>query len=589
MVQRAITNIKNVLVQQQSEIMTVAGMLLVVGLITKVFGLAFTAISVRYLGADALDSFLFAGTVPELISQIVLFGAISASVLPVLAKAQEEKGEYRFLRVFNTLVNLSLIVFTLIALFLALTAEVSMPWLLQNIIRPRNEISPEQIPELVSMLRWLLVPQVVLGVSAFMSTALNLHERFLVPQLAPLFYNLGRILAIFLLIPILGQTPWVLVWGTLIGAALHLLIQLPLLRHLNIRFLPVLDLRDYYVRRIGTIAGPRVLSISVEQIAQAADKFIAFGLIGNSLSLYQLAISLVSIPLSLIGSSFATASFPSIAKALNKNNRILATEIFLKVLNQILFFSIPAAILLLVLRVPIARLTYGVVGGGINFLQTYTVAWVILFFAPGLILETLRTFLYRTFYAAHDTVRPLFMSMLVLVGGVVTGVLFTNYFSHFNSFDLQALTFNPEFFLTRADGVAAVAGLALSSTLVFSVESFLLIIWLNRTYLRASWFSLFWPIFKKLLAGLVMLAALYWIYKIWAGLESTEKTIYLVILTFTTTAAALMIYVGMSAALAIDEVSIYVRFLVKYPNRRFLRSLFGRFLRFNPIPKDITT
>lgn len=583
MVKRAISNIRNVLLQKQTEIMSIAAMLMIIGLITKVFGLLFNSVVAGYIGKDAYSLFVFANNIPEFISQVILLGAISASVLPLLAKVLAEKGEYRFIRVFNTLVNGSILLFTLLGVFIAVTAEFTIPWLITNVIQPETPIPAAQLPELVSMLRVLLIPQIILGVSVYVTTALNLYDRFLVPQLAPLLYNLGRIVGVFIFLPMLGQSPWVLVWGTFLGAILHLLIQLPVLAHIKVGYAPVFDFKDYYVRRIVKVATPRMLSLSVEELAKMFDKFIAFGLVQGSLALYNLAVSVISIPLSLVGSSFATASFPTLSRAFANNDRIMATQIFMKILNQILFFSIPAAILILVLRVPISRMTFGIVGNEIGFLETYTIAWTILFFAPGIAFESLRIFLYRTFYAAHDTVRPLYISILTLVLGVVTGILFTNYLSHFNSFSLGSLTLNLGYFFNREPGAAAVGGLALSSTVVFTLEAIILIIWLNRRYLKARWRELFWPLAKKAVAGLIMLVSSYLIYKIWASLESTEKTVYLLILSGTTTAAALMIYIGVSGLLKIEEVGVYLKFFSKYPNFGALKDLLRRFTRFNPI------
>jgi peptidoglycan biosynthesis protein MviN/MurJ (putative lipid II flippase) len=458
-----------------------------------------------------------------------------------------------------------------------------MPWFVDVIIKPKEAVSAKQMEEIIQMLRVLMIPQVVLGISVYLSTLLNIYERFLVPQLAPLFYNLGRIAALYVLIPILGQSPWVLVWGTVLGAVAHLLIQLPVVKHLSIKYLPVIDLKDYYVHHLATVAAPRVVAISVEQIGVTVDKFIAFGLVNSALALYNLAIQVVSVPLSLIGSAFATATYPALSKAFNSNDRILASQIFIRIVNQILFFAIPSAILLLVMRVPIARLAYGIFGNQIGFTQTYTIAWVILFFAPGIVFESLRTFIYRTFYAAHDTVRPLIMAIVVLIAGAATGILFSNYLSHFDTFAIQDITFNLSYFWTKESGVAAVGGLALSSTVVFTIEAFIMIYWLNKKYFQAP-FADFWkPILRKLIAGFFMLICSYFIYKIWGGLESTEKTIYLLILTITTTASALMVYLGVSWLLRIEEVKVYIKFLSKYPNLNLIK----KFRNFDPIPNEV--
>jgi len=586
MVQRAISNIRNALVAQQTEIMSVAAMLMGISIITKVFGLIYNAIAAGYLGLKPYSLFTFASNIPELITQIVLLGSISASVLPILSTILQKKGKERFLRVFNTLVNISLISYLFVTIFIIIFAPFIVNGLIA-IIKPQTPLSASDISEITNMLRLLTVPQVILGISVYLTTVLNLFERFLAPQLAPLFYNVGRITAVFLLIPILGKSPWVLVWGTLIGSVCHLFIQLIVVGHIGVFYKPIIDIRDRFVRKVGVTALPRILSLSVDQIANTIDEFIAFGLIGNSLAIYNLGVTLISVPLSVIGSSFATASFPTLAKAFVNNDRIVASQIFIKIINQILFFSIISSILLLVLRVPYARLAVGIFGKEIKFQETYTIAWVVLFFAPGIAFESLRGLLYRTFFAAHDTIRPLFSSVIVLIAGGITGLLFTNYLSHFNQLSLSSIYFDFSFFFTRAKGIDGVGGLALSSTLVFTIEAILLIYWLNRKYLQATAAEYFLPITKKLLAGTITLICTYLIYKIWASLEMTEHTVYLIILTFTTSASALMIYLGFCGLFRVDEVKVYLKFLSKHPNKGSLMSLLKRYKAFNPIPEKI--
>jgi len=578
MVRKTLTSITNVLTKKQTEIMSIATMLMVVGLITKFFGFLFSAVSVGYLGTGPYQSYSLAANLPELITQVLLIGSLSASILPVLSQVLTEKGQQHFMRVFSTLVNVSLIVFSVAAALIAIFAPHVLPWFIEVIIKPETPPSAAEIADIANMMRLLLIPQVILGISIYFSTALNLYDRFLVPQLAPLFYNFGRILSIYIFIPVLGQSPWVLVWGNLLGAIIHLLIQLPLVWHLGIKILPVIQIRDFYIKKLAVLTVPRLLAISVEEIGRSIDRFIAFGLVGQSLALYNLSILIISIPLSLFGTSFATASFPTLSKAFNQHNRVLAGQVFIKILNQILFFSIPVSALLFILRLPISRLAYGIFGNQIGFLETYTIAWTILFFAPGLIFESTRSFLYRTFYATHDTVRPLVISLVVLALGAVSGVLFTNYLSHFNTFAINGLTFDLSFFGSRENGVSAVAGLALSSSLVFTLEALILILWINSKYLHLKLRDYVIPIGKKLIAAAAMIFVCWGIYRIWGDLSINERTLYLIILSATTSIAAIMIYFAACWFLKVEEVNVYMKFFLKYPNKQMIK----KFVRFNP-------
>ena len=75
------------------------------------------------------------------------------------------------------------------------------------------------------LLRTLLPTVVVFGLSGLVMGILNAHQRFWLPAIAPAMYSLGQIGGVLLLPPEWGIHR--LAIGALIGALLHLLVQLP--------------------------------------------------------------------------------------------------------------------------------------------------------------------------------------------------------------------------------------------------------------------------------------------------------------------------------------------------------------------------
>jgi len=434
---------------------------------------------------------------------------------------------------------------------------------LENLVRPVTPPTPEEIDEIVMMLRVLMIPQVILGISTFVSSALNVMQRFVVPQLAPLFYNFGRITAIFVFIPFLGRSPWVLVWGTILGSLAHLLIQIPLTRHLNIKYMPVLDLQDKYFRSMIKLGLPRILGLSAEEIAIGVDRVIAYSLIDYSLTAYELAIRLIVIPMSLFGLTFSIASFPALSRAYIQKNDELFSSIFIRILNQIFFMALPVTVMLLVLRLPITRLFYGILGSNFTWDDTRKVAWVVMFFAVGLTFESIRSFLYKTFYAIHDSRTPLFAAIFVVVGGIVTGILFTNYFSHFDELSVAHLTFNVDYFFDRSNGKAAVGGLALSSSLIYTIESISLMFILNKKYLKLSVYKFVGPLLLKSAIASATAVLAYFLYTLYNDILDTTKTSQIILLTSTTVFASASFYLWLSFLLNVREVEMIEKLVAK--------------------------
>lgn len=568
---RSFKRAKLVVTREDNNILNAAFVLMLIVLVTKFTGLIFNSLSIGFVGADAYNEFVFASNIPEVISASILLGAISAAVIPTLVRAKEEGGKGSFLLVLNTLINVSLIFFAIVAILIAIFAGDFMNWLLDHILKPEEPPTVEQFDRIVLMLRVLLIPQVILGISTYISSSLNVYQRFIVPQLAPLFYNFGRIFALLVLVPLYGRNPWVLVWGTIVGALFHLVVQIPLARILEIRYIPVINIANKYIRNVANIALPRVLGLSAEQFAIGIDRIIAFGLIGNSLAAYELAVRLVAIPMALFGMTFSTASFPLITKAYIQGEKELFKDTFLKVMNQILFLSFPITIVLIVLRLPITRLFYGMFGNSLTWDETRMVAWVVMFFAIGLTFEALRSLVFKTYYAVNNSIIPLISAVFVVAGGIVTGIAFTNYFSHFDELSLFNLKFDSNYFVTRESGKAGVGGLALSASLVYSTEFFALILVLNYRYLKIRFGELVGPIFKKLFVSTLTAILAYMLYTLYNDILDTSKTWQIFMLTTSTVLAALLFYLWMSFLLKVKEVmlirKLYEKLVLRYARR----------------------
>lgn len=564
MVKKTISSIRSILTREQNEILSAAAMLMVLLFATKIVGMVFFSLVSSQFGSSAeLDLFYLASAVPETITNIILLGAISGSIIPVLVKIRETEGDEKFSSSFSTIMNLGMLLFVVLSVLVMIFAKFTVPFAVE-ITQRSGDLSPEDIENVILMTRILIIPQIILGASAFLSSGLNIHHRFIIPQLAPLLYNLGKIFGIIFLIPVVDDKVWALVWGTLIGAVLHLIVQVPLWRQLKIgyRFLYI-NLRDKNFMEAMKLGLPRVLGLSVEEVARIADTLISFSLTVGSLASYQYALRLTAIPLNLFGTSYAIASFPSLSRLWSNGSKIEFEILVRKIINQVLFLALPVSGLFIILRVPIVRLVYGILGGSFTWADTLQVSWVLMFFAIGISLETLRTTLFRVYFAIHNSIVPLISSVFVLIFGVITGILLTNYFSNFYEFSILKITFEPSFFFQRSDGPLAVGGLALSSSLVFSAEFFLLLFILRYKKVITNLRGLGREMIIKLFATLVMMMSAYTMAKVWEGILQTDKTLQVILLTTTTALTAFAIYLLACKILRIEEVNVFMRFIVR--------------------------
>lgn len=560
-------NGKKFLMKEQSDILSASAVMMILVLFTKVVGMITKTVAVSQLGAEKYGLFIAANTLPETLSMILIFGTITSVIIPILVEELQNKKNGSFSVLFSSMVNTGLLSFTFVALIIVVFSDSVTPLVIEKIANPVEPFTQEQILQISSMMQWLMLPQIILGVSTFLSSALNAFKRFVVPQLAPLFYNFGILFGAIFLIPLFDGSAWGLTWGIIVGSVLHLCIQLPLSSHLKINYKPVIDITNKKLREVIRVGFPRIATLAVDQIAIFIDRIIAIGLGAAPLGAYYLAVSLVTIPYSLFSATFSIASLPHLSEEFAKGNISNFKKIFSKVFNQILFLSIPITMILLVLRLPIVRLLYGILGREFTWGNTLMVAWIIFFFSLGLIPEILIAFVNRAFYATCDTLRPLFVGLFIVFGGIITGVLFTNYFSHFSCFSLRSIIWDPNYFLSKESGVAAIGGLGVSSSIIYTIAFFLLIILFSKK-VGGLKFKDFWlVVIRKMLFGILMAVFMYLLFKIWDEALDTARTINVLILTLSTIIPGLCVYFWLS-------------YISKDSEIKMIAKLFGAIKRF---------
>ena len=126
-------------------------------------------------------------------------------------------------------------------------------------------LAPHSSPDLqlltAKLLRILLITSTIFGASGLLSGILNAHQRFWLPSLASAIYWVGLIIGLLFFVPSLGI--YGLAWGAVLGACLHLCIQLPDLFRLPKRhYTPTLGLGNPSVREVVVLMGPRLISVA---------------------------------------------------------------------------------------------------------------------------------------------------------------------------------------------------------------------------------------------------------------------------------------------------------------------------------------
>jgi putative peptidoglycan lipid II flippase len=375
---------------QASLVLTVAA------LASRVLGwVRLLVIGSQFGASRELDAYFADFRIPDAIFQLVVAGALSAALIPVFQGYRARENEQEAWRLASSVINLVLIGLAGFSLLMAIFAPWIVPLVTPGFDAPTTELT-------IRMTRVMLLSPVFIGMGAVVSGILNSYERFAVPAIAPLFYNLAIIGAAIFLAPVMGVEG--LAVGVAIGSLAHLLVQLPNLAAVGQRYDLTISLRHPGVRRVAWLMGPRTLGLAAVQINFIASTLLASGLPEGSVTAYNYAFQLMQVPVGVVGVSIAVVLFPRLSRdaALGRVRDVRAQ--LATALRILLFIAAPLTAVMTVLREPLTAVFFQY--GLFSAQSTQRTAEALLFFTIGLGAQTLVPLLARTFYALQDTRTP---------------------------------------------------------------------------------------------------------------------------------------------------------------------------------------
>src|ERR1019366_412076 len=162
------------------------------------------------VGSNATtDAYYAAFTLPDFLNYLVAAGSLSVTFIPVFSKYMAEKNEEEGWRVFSIVVSFM----GLVMIAVVVLAEIFAPKIVSLIAPGFGVVEKEHV---VSLTRLMLPAQFCFYMGGILSAVQYAKNRFIVPSLAPLVYNIGIILCGVLLSSRLGITGFAV--GVLAGA-----------------------------------------------------------------------------------------------------------------------------------------------------------------------------------------------------------------------------------------------------------------------------------------------------------------------------------------------------------------------------------
>lgn len=523
-----VKNLFSILYSRQTSILSAASIIMATLMLSKILGLVRDRLLAHVFSPDKIDIFWAAFRLPDSIFQIIILGALSVAFIPVFTEHLENKGKEDAFEMARAVLNVFSAIFILIMILIYVFAQP----LITTFIAPG--FTPDRQLQVVALTRVILFGQVILVLGSFFIGISQSFQRFIIPSLSPVFYNLGIILGIVFLsehFGIIGAA-----YGVVIGAFLHAAVQLPLVWSLGFRFKLSLKFFNQGVREIMQLVSVRTIGLAAEQINETVGLALATLASIGSVTYLTFAQHLQVVPIGLFGATLAQAALPVLSseRARGKIEEFKIT--ILTTLHQILFLTLPATAILIIIRIPVVRLVFG--ARQFNWEATVLTGATLAFLAIGLSAQAISLLLVRGFYALKDTRTPVIVSLIVVVLNIVLSV----YAIVVLKFDVWSIGF--------ANSISAIlSAVLLFWTLHFKVGKFRLKMVLT-------------PLFKMLMATVIMGISLYIPIKLLDQvIFDTTRTVNLLFLTGTSAIFALTIYVALVRFLKVRELDTYVELL----------------------------
>ena len=356
-----------------------------------------------------LAAYWVAFRVPDLIFQVLAGATLSAAFIPTFSRVVLQGGDRDGWRLASNVLNLISVATFLAAAIGFVLAPLIVPLLAPGLGEESGR--EDELRDLaVELTRLMLLSPLVFGISGMVTGILNARQHFLAPALAPVVYNLGIIFGAVVLAERWGVHG--LAWGVVIGSVGHLLIQLPALRLVGMRWQPRFDLASEGVREVLRLAAPRVLGLAAAQVNLAVVIFFASFISDESISAVSFAFLIMLLPVGVIGMAISTAAFPMLARHAAALEIGRLRDSLEAALRMILFLAIPASVGLVLLAEPGVRLLLQ--RGAFGADSTDLVVQALVVYGLAVWAHASIEILSRGFYALADTRTPVGFALLAM-------------------------------------------------------------------------------------------------------------------------------------------------------------------------------
>ncbi len=398
---------------------------------SRVLGFVRDAVMMAAFDLTSKDAFVVAFKLPNFFRRVLGEGSLAVSFIPIfisqlkaqpgdspeVAKARAQNlanGVYTLL----TGVTLIICAFTIIFMDVLIQAWVGHPAGFGSI--------PGKVEQTVYLARIMFFYLYLVTTYAFFMAISNALKKFLIPAIAPAFFNLGFIV-IALLPQSFSRVPGdLLAWGVIFGGVIQALMVAVLLVKLG--FLPKLqsNIRVPGLTKVLKNMLPGILGLGVFQILSLVNAAYAARLAEGAQTYIYAGDRLLELPQSLIAISLGAALLPTYSSLLSEGKKEAMLGTANKYLKVLLFLALPSAVGLFFLAQPIVEVLF--MRGKFDARDALATAQVTQVYCFLLLFSSVSKVLAPGFYAIQNTWLPAIVAGICVFVHIIVAYFWVDWY-----------------------------------------------------------------------------------------------------------------------------------------------------------------
>jgi putative peptidoglycan lipid II flippase len=501
----------------KSAIIHITGYLVILSILSRILGLLRDRLLTSNFDTATLDAYFSAFRIPDFLYSILILGTLSSAFIPLFSKLIHRKDKQEEAQ---SLVDDVLLIVGVIMGLVSIAMLVFAPYLVKLVA---ISYDGQKFTDTVTLTRIMALSPFIFSISSVLSSVLNAYKKFIIVALAPIVYNLGIIIGIIWFYPIWGIAG--LGYGVVLGAILHLLIQIPSVLKLNISLKVNTKLYLKNLKRLWDLYWPRLLVIDTAMLSLFIGTIIA-STRPDAVTYFTLAFNLNALPLGVISISFATAIFPYLTEAYAKEDEDSFRNYVISGIAKNLLLLIPIMMLMLNFRSQIVRIVYG--GGAFDWESTRITFNTFTILALSIPFQGLIPLLSRALFARHDTKTPMIIGIISMIINIILALILSHYWG--------------------------VLGVAAAFSITMAIDCLIYLVIIFRTINHGSVVKTIIYGLQVSLWSLGMLGIAYILKQLIGNLIGTETLLALIIQVLGASAPALAIYIFITWKLGLTKV-----------------------------------